>query len=133
MCTMRKKNVNSCWNTSASGMWDRSATKRRERFYILVCLTIYELNVFMLKKKEKLIKKLKKTFQREMNGVGGCLPTSLECHGFRMRTFALFGIREIKPFFFLGINIGPEGSVSSLPWRPSFAGRKSISQFPPPQ
>ena len=32
----KKKNVNSCWNTSASGMWDRSATKGRERFYILV-------------------------------------------------------------------------------------------------
>ena len=48
----------------------------------------------MLKKKEELIKKLKKTFQREMNGVGGCLPTSLECHGFRMRTFALFSIGE---------------------------------------
>ena len=50
-----------------------------------------------LKKKVKLIektKKEKKTFQRERNGVGGCLPTSLECHGFRMRTFALFGIGE---------------------------------------
>ena len=42
----------------------------------------------MLKKKRKTDKKTKKTFQREMNGVGGCLPASLECHGFRMRPFA---------------------------------------------
>ena len=54
----------------------------------------------MLKKKKKRKTyrkkktKKKKTFQREMNWVGGCLPTSLECHGFRMRTFALFGIGE---------------------------------------
>ena len=55
--------------------------------------------VYVKKKKEKNLKKKtkkpkKKIFQREMNRVGGCLPTSLECHGFRMRTFALFGIGE---------------------------------------
>ena len=131
MCTMRK---NIKFLLEYFCFWNVGSFRYKKTRTILYSsrLNYLRTKCVYVKKKEKLIKKLKKkTFQREMNGVGGCLPASLECHGFRMRPFAWFGIRrktcsecpcpghlkQINVFltyflktFFLGINIGPEGS-----------------------